>query len=165
MALLKIPTHWYADRRQGGRLLGEVCHFVDTCTALAGAPPAEVVAGPAGEAQGGNDLALALRFDDGSLATITYASGGHGSTAKERIEILGGGHTLVIDDFRSLTVDGAGAWSGSQDKGHTALVAAFARAVGQGQSDTVTKQSLASSRAALASVLDGRTEDVVVSTP
>jgi len=167
MALLKIPTHWYADRRQGSRLLGEVCHFVDTCTALAGAPPAEVVAvaGPAGEAQGGNDLALALRFDDGSLATITYASGGHGSTAKERIEILGGGHTLVIDDFRSLTVDGAGAWSGSQDKGHTALVAAFARAVGQGQSDTVTKQSLAISRAALASVLDGRTEDVVVSTP
>jgi predicted dehydrogenase/threonine dehydrogenase-like Zn-dependent dehydrogenase len=164
------PTHWYADRRQGGRLLGEVCHFVDTCTALAGAPPAEVVAvaGPAGEAQGGNDLALALRFDDGSLATITYASGGHGSTAKERIEILGGGHTLVIDDFRSLTVDGAGAWSGSQDKGHTALVSAFARAVGKGQSDTVTEQSLASSRtalAALASVLDGRTADVEVRTP
>ena len=164
------PTHWYADRRQGGRLLGEVCHFVDTCTALAGAPPAEVVAvaGPAGEAQGGNDLALALRFDDGSLATITYASGGHGSTAKERIEILGGGHTLVIDDFRSLTVDGAGAWSGSQDKGHTALVSAFARAVNQGQSDTVTELSLASSRAALAalaSVLDGRTADVQVRTP
>jgi len=22
--------HWYRDRRQGGRLLGEVCHFVDT---------------------------------------------------------------------------------------------------------------------------------------
>jgi len=67
------PAHWYADRRQGGRLLGEVCHFVDTCAALAGAPPAEVlaVAGPAGEAQGGSDLALALRFDDGSLATIT----------------------------------------------------------------------------------------------
>ncbi len=163
-------AHWYADRRQGGRLLGEVCHFVDTCAALAGAPPAEVVAvaGLAGEAQGGNDLALALRFDDGSLATITYASGGHSSTAKERIEILGGGHTLVIDDFRSLTVDGADAWSGSQDKGHTALVSAFARAVNQGQSDTVTEQSLASSRAtlaALASVLDGRTADVEVRTP
>src|SRR5664280_509495 len=164
------PAHWYADRRQGGRLLGEVCHFVDTCAALAGAPPIEVVAvaGPAGEAQGGNDLALALRFDDGSLATITYASGGHSSTAKERIEILGGGHTLVIDDFRSLTVDGADAWSGSQDKGHNALVAAFAGAVNQGQSDTVTEQSLASSRAtlaALASVLDGRTAGVEVSTP
>ena len=155
------PAHWYADRRQGGRLLGEVCHFVDTCAALAGARPAEVlaVAGPAGEAQGGSDLALALRFDDGSLATITYASGGHGSTAKERIEILGGGHTLVIDDFRSLTVDGASAWSGPQDKGHTTLVAAFARSLDQGSDGTTIEQSLASSRATLAalgSVLDGR---------
>ena len=164
------PTHWYADRRQGGRMLGEVCHFVDTCAALAGAPPTEVVAvaSPAGEAQGGNDVALALRFDDGSLASITYASGGHGSTAKERIEILGGGHTLVIDDFRSLTVDGAESWSGSQDKGHMALVAAFARALNQGHSETVTEQSLASSRAALAalaSVLSGRAADVEVSAP
>jgi predicted dehydrogenase/threonine dehydrogenase-like Zn-dependent dehydrogenase len=156
------PTHWYADRRQGGRLLGEVCHFVDTCAALAGAPPAEVlaVAGVGGDAQSGNDLALSLRFSDGSLAAITYASGGHGSTPKERVEILGGGHTLVIDDFRSLTVDGAGAWSGSQDKGHTALVTAFARAVAQGSDATTnTEQSLASSRAtfaALKSVLDGR---------
>jgi predicted dehydrogenase len=154
-------THWYADRRQGGRLLGEVCHFVDTCAALAGAPPIEVVvvAGPAGEAQSGSDLALALRFDDGSLATITYASGGNVSTAKERVEILGGGHTLVIDDFRSLTVDGANAWSGSQDKGHVALISAFARALGESNGDTFTEQTLASSRATLAalgSVLDGQ---------
>jgi predicted dehydrogenase/NADPH:quinone reductase-like Zn-dependent oxidoreductase len=159
------PNHWYADRRQGGRLIGEVCHFVDTCAALAGATAAETVgvAGPVGEAQGGNDLALALRFDDGSLATISYASGGHGATAKERIEILGGGHTLVIDDFRTLTVDGADVWSGSQDKGHAALVSAFARALNQGESDIITEQSLASTRATLAalgSVLDGRTAAV-----
>jgi predicted dehydrogenase len=155
------PTHWYADRRQGGRLLGEVCHFVDTCAALAGAPPVEVtaVASPVGEAQGGSDLALVLRFEGGSLATISYASGGHGSTAKERIEILGGGHTLVIDDFRSLTVDGDSKWTGSQDKGHVALIAAFAHDLGEVHSDTVTKQTLASSRATLAalgSILSGR---------
>jgi hypothetical protein len=142
-----------------------VCHFVDTCAALAGAPPAEVlaVAGPAGEAQAGSDLALALRFYNGSLATISYASSGHGSTAKERIEILGGGHTLLIDDFRSLTIDGAVAWSGSQDKGHTALVSAFARSLDQDHDGTVTAQSLASSRATLAalgSVLDGRAASV-----
>jgi predicted dehydrogenase/threonine dehydrogenase-like Zn-dependent dehydrogenase len=158
-------THWYSDRRQGGRLLGEVCHFVDTCAALAGAPPIEVVAlaGPIGEAQGGNDLALASRFDDGSLATITYASGGHGSTAKERIEVLGGGHTYVIDDFRSLTLDGAGLWSGSQDKGHKALVSAFARALDRSDDHPITERTLATSRAtiaALGTVLDGRAASV-----
>jgi predicted dehydrogenase/threonine dehydrogenase-like Zn-dependent dehydrogenase len=158
-------SHWYADRRQGGRLLGEVCHFVDTCAALAGAPPAELlaVASPAGEAQSGSDLGLVMRFEDGSLATITYASGGHESTAKERIEILGGGHTLVIDDFRSLTVDGTSAWSGSRDKGHTELVAAFGRALERGSDDTVVKHWLRSSRATLAalgSVLNGQAATV-----
>ena len=33
----RVPDdHWYLDRRQGGRLLGEVCHFVDLAQALAG---------------------------------------------------------------------------------------------------------------------------------
>jgi predicted dehydrogenase/threonine dehydrogenase-like Zn-dependent dehydrogenase len=164
------PTHWSADRRQGGRLLGEVCHFVDTCGALAGAPSVEVlaVASPAGEAQAGSDLALALRFGNGSLATITYASGGHRSTAKERVEIIGAGHTLVIDDFRSLTIDGDRAWSGSQDKGHTALVAAFSRALESGTVSRTTEQTLASSRATLAalgSVLHGRAATVEHGTP
>ena len=31
-------SHWYNDRRQGGRLLGEVCHFIDTCNAVVGVP-------------------------------------------------------------------------------------------------------------------------------
>src|ERR1019366_8746641 len=35
--------HWYRDRRQGGRLLGEVCHFIDTAQALIGAEIEEAV--------------------------------------------------------------------------------------------------------------------------
>jgi hypothetical protein len=64
----------------------------------------------------------------------------------------------LIDDFRSLTIDGTVAWSGSQDKGHTALVAAFARSLDQAIDDTSFDQSLGSSRttlAALGSVLNG----------
>lgn len=160
-------SHWYADRRQGGRLLGEVCHFVDTCSALAGAPPVQVAAlsGPAGEAESGVDLALAIRFGDGSLATITYASCGNSATAKERIEILGGGHTLVIEDFRSLSVDGDTVWSGAQDKGHAHLIAAFARSLRSTEQGT-TEESLAISRATLAalkSLLGG--EPAMVASP
>lgn len=35
-------SHWYHDRREGGRLLGEVCHFVDTCAAIVGQPAVSV---------------------------------------------------------------------------------------------------------------------------
>ena len=41
-------SHWYHDRRQGGRLLGEVCHFVDTCAAIVGAEAATVKTGRVG---------------------------------------------------------------------------------------------------------------------
>ena len=42
--------HWYTDRRQGGRVLGEVCHFVDTAQALIGADIEETVSVLAGDA-------------------------------------------------------------------------------------------------------------------
>ena len=69
--------HWYHDRRQGGRLLGEVCHFVDTAQALVGAPIEDVTALPGGGGAGvvhGDDVAVSLRFADGSLAAIAYGS-------------------------------------------------------------------------------------------
>ena len=69
--------HWYHDRRQGGRLLGEVCHFVDTAAALVGAPVEDVVTGLTGMADPvarPTTRSWRLRFADGSLASIGYGS-------------------------------------------------------------------------------------------
>ena len=147
-------AHWYADRRQGGRLLGEVCHFVDTCAALAGEAPVEVSAFVANrtEATVAADVVVAARFANGSLATITYASGASPATPKERIEILGGGHTAVIDDFRSATIDGTEVWHGAQDKGHAAQLAAFATAVRAGGDPPAARSAIATTRAVLAAL-------------
>ena len=133
------PQHWYSDRRQGGRLLGEVCHFVDTCTALVNQPITRIVASSsfAGEAALAADFAVTLAFTDGSLAAITYASSGHPRTSKERIEILGGGHTVVIDDFRSVEFDGSQVWKGHQDKGHRQALLSFRQQVLRGESSAV----------------------------
>src|SRR5205085_2613319 len=106
---------------QGGRLLGEVCHFVDTCAAIVGdkaqATDVRAVGSGKGERLLAEDLVVTLRYADGSLATISYATGGHSSTEKERIEILGGGHSALIVDFRELVVDGRRVPVGS-GKGH-----------------------------------------------
>lgn len=64
------------------------------------------------------DFAIALRYANGSVASVTYASGGHPSSPKERIEVLSKGHSVVIDDFSSLVVDGRAERLGGQDKGH-----------------------------------------------
>jgi len=130
--------HWYTDRRQGGRILGEVCHFVDTAQALIGTDIEETVSVLAGDAHGrgggdgrvvpGNDAVVSLRFADGSLATICYGSA-QPKAVKEWIEVTSGAHRLVIDDFRSLKLDGRTLWRGRQDKGHRACAGAFRRAV------------------------------------
>jgi predicted dehydrogenase/threonine dehydrogenase-like Zn-dependent dehydrogenase len=134
--------HWYTDRRQGGRLLGEVCHFVDTAQALIGTDIEETVSVLAGEGHGrhggdgravpGNDAVVSLRFADGSLATICYGSA-LPTAGEEWIEVTSGSRRLVIDDFRSAKVDGKTLWRGRQDKGHRACAAAFRQAVTGGK--------------------------------
>lgn len=113
--------HWYHDRRQGGRLIGEVCHFIDTCAAIAQSEIVEaqsIGGGSYNEVLLTEDLVVSLRFANGSVAAITYSAGGNPATPKERLEVLGRGHTLLIDDFRSVTVDGKTEPSKGQDKGH-----------------------------------------------
>ncbi len=145
--------HWYTDRRQGGRLLGEVCHFVDTAQALVRADIVETGSvlgsdGPLGSsAVRGNEGVVALRFADGSLATICYGNA-QPRAGKEWIEVTAGSQRLVIDDFRSLRRDGKLLWKGHQDKGHRACAAAFRKAVTSGSS-LPTDAMLATMRATI----------------
>lgn len=120
-------SHWYHDRRQGGRLLGEVCHFIDTCSAIVGSDAVDVCAmgSGRGELLLDDDLVVTLKYSDGSLANISYASGGDVSTEKERIEILGRGRSASIIDFRHVVFDGHVTKLGGQDKGHQAEIDAF----------------------------------------
>jgi len=116
--------HWYADRREGGRLLGEICHFIDTAHAVIGAEPVSVACtGPNTDQH--DTYGLLIGYADGSVATITYVADGHPGTAKERCEILGRGHTIVIDDYREMTVDGRKA-KVEPGKGHVESLRAFA---------------------------------------
>jgi predicted dehydrogenase/threonine dehydrogenase-like Zn-dependent dehydrogenase len=143
--------HWYNDRRQGGRLLGEACHFVDTASALIGADPIDVLAVGGGrphETLLADDLAMTLRYPDGSLAVIVYTSAA-GAWGKEYVEVVSGSVRAVIDDYRSATVNGKVVWKGRQDKGHRAAVAQFKSDIERGKSE-VTASSLATSRTVVA---------------
>jgi predicted dehydrogenase len=158
-------SHWYHDRTQGGRLLGEVCHFVDTCAAIVGGPAVEAQAmgGGCAERLLTHDLVVSLRYPDGSLASVTYASNGHPQTEKESIEILGRGHTAKISNFETVIVDGQKRHSGNIDKGHLQLCAAFWRAVVGVEEDQGPADAFASTRSTLlaASSLTGPAQSSV----
>jgi predicted dehydrogenase/threonine dehydrogenase-like Zn-dependent dehydrogenase len=144
------PEHWYRDRRQGGRLLGEVCHFIDTCAAIVDEDAVAVHAFGSGRSEPmlEDDLVVTLRYPSGSVAAISYASGGHPSSEKERIEILGRGRTAVVLDFHQLILDGRTVNLGKQDKGHVNEIVEFRRSLrAERYDDTLT--SIASTRTTL----------------
>ena len=101
-----IPAdHWLNDPGQGGgRVIGEVCHFVDFLTFLVGAAPIEVQAHSlANPGKYSNDnVVCSLRFAEGSQGTISYLANGDKSYSKERVEVFGGGAVAALEDFRRL---------------------------------------------------------------
>ena len=139
------PDHWVNDREQGGgRILGEVCHFVDLLMFLAGSPIVEVGARSvgAGPRYSGDNVLISLRFANGSEGTISYLANGDRSYSKERIEVFGGGCTAVLEDFRRLELVRNGhkevvssRWR--QDKGHRAEWEAFAGSVNRGSGSVI----------------------------
>jgi predicted dehydrogenase/threonine dehydrogenase-like Zn-dependent dehydrogenase len=142
------PDHWYSDRRQGGRVLGEVCHFVDACSAVVGEPAheARIISSMVDRSIANGNAVVSLRYPSGSLAMIAYCTGGHETTEKERIEVHGRGHSAVLSDFRNLSVDGREVWRGRQDKGHDQTAAAFRHTI---VSNSRPTWPLSSSRALL----------------
>lgn len=101
----RIPKdHWVHDPLQGGgRIVGEVCHFIDLMQYLVGAPPtsvfAEAVAVDRDDVVNHDSVFITLRFADGSNGSIAYLSEGDKALAKERVEIFSGGKSFVLDDF------------------------------------------------------------------
>jgi predicted dehydrogenase/threonine dehydrogenase-like Zn-dependent dehydrogenase len=118
---------WLMDEEGGGRIIGEVCHFIDTLQYLIGADPVSV---SAVHAAGHRDaLSVQLLFSDGSIGTIIYSSLGDPSFPKEYIELFGAGRVVVIDDFTDARFVTGGRRRRSrlwrQDKGIAGEVEAF----------------------------------------
>jgi len=134
------PEHWVHDPHQGGgRIIGEVCHFVDFLTFLADSLPVRVSAQalPNNQRYRDDNIVVTLAFANGSSGTITYVANGDKTFSKERVEVFGGGAVAVLDDFRRLELVRGGRKQVvqsrlRQDKGHRGELAAFVAAVRNG---------------------------------
>jgi predicted dehydrogenase len=135
------PEHWVHDPDQGGgRILGEVCHFVDFLMFLGSSFLVEVRASSLANSgrYSGDNVVVSLRFANGSVGTVEYLANGDKSFSKERIEVFGGGAVAVVEDFRHLELVRHGKkqtmrarWR--QDKGHCGECEALASAIREGQ--------------------------------
>jgi polar amino acid transport system substrate-binding protein len=131
------PDHWSQDPKiGGGRIVAEVCHFVDFAMYLAGSLPHSLSAVAMQDPRGLLDtLNVNLLFRDGSIANVSYFANGSAAVNKERVEVFSSGKTAVLDDFNRLdiftstrrTIKARG-----RDKGHGCEVREFLDSVRSG---------------------------------
>ncbi len=101
--------HWLNDPLQGGgRILGEACHMFDFANWLCGTPERVFAAAPPAPrgAASTESATTTIQYADGSVATVHYSGVGSTSMPKERIEVMRGDRSWILDDFSTLTTYG-----------------------------------------------------------
>ncbi|WFB10973.1 bi-domain-containing oxidoreductase [Streptomyces sp. LX-29] len=152
------PGSWYLRQgTEGSRFVGEGGHFIDTASWLLGADPVSVYAvAPSGT----EDLQIVLHYPDGSTATISYVTTGAPGFPKETLDLVADGKVLRLDDFVRASVYSRKRWVSSRlpkarDKGQSAELAAFIKAVRTGGPMPVPLQSLVATTSATLAVRAG----------
>lgn len=132
-----IPREsWVHDIKEGTRIVGEICHFVDLAYFFAESKPIRVYAENIAETEKylpDDNVQVNIKFKDGSIAHITYVSSGDKSLGRERVEVYGNGGVAVIDNFRKLILSRDGKRKTqkkfSVDRGHYNQFLAFINAL------------------------------------
>ena len=93
----------------GGRIIGEMCHFIDLARYFVGSPIVSLISDSTRKGKDFcDDVATSITFSDGSLVSISYTSLGDSSYPKESYEIYGGGSVLTINNLQKLSITSGG---------------------------------------------------------
>jgi len=156
-----IPKdHWIQTDEGGGRILGEVCHFVDFVQFMTGANPesvfAECVSSANTKMKNQDNVAITISLSDGSVGVITYLACGDRLLGKERIEIFGGGKSIIINDFRTAEVYANGKLKKIKEpgKGHKEEVELFIRSIREGLPSPLPLESILYTTATTFRIID-----------
>ena len=103
---------WQQSHEEGGgRIVGEICHFVDLLQFVCGSKPISVrtsVIDDNSSEYDPDNLIILIDFLNGSSASIIYTSSGSNKYSKERIEVFGDKKVGIIDSWQSLKIIGDG---------------------------------------------------------
>ena len=145
-----IPKdHWTQQPEiGGGRIIGEMCHFIDLMQYFTNAEPVKVFAESIStnndKLTPEDNIAIVIKFNDGSIGNLTYLGNGDKSMPKENIEVFCAGKIGVINDFRDGMVykNGKASKLKSLGKGHKEEVEAFLKAVQNGNESPIDFRSI-----------------------
>ena len=96
--------HWYFSKKEGGRILGNLCHWSDLTIQLIGLKncfPCKI--SPAIDPDSTSDFSYAISFADGSQAAFTFSAKGHTfEGVREYLNLHKGNLLASLQDFGSL---------------------------------------------------------------
>ena len=104
----EIPeNHWYFREEEGGRVLGNLCHWTDLTLQLIGLAKAfPIKVFPVCNVESHSDYCIGLLFADGSVAGITFSAKGHTFEGVREVLQAHRGNTLIrMHDFKETTID------------------------------------------------------------
>jgi len=138
--------HWLSLPDQGGRIIGEACHFIDCMVFLTNSLPVRVSAMQLpGSTPANPNVAATIYFGDGSVGTLLYLSNGSPAVPKEYCEVFCQGQSARMEDFRTLELcSGRKCTQRRYDgsKGHAEEVRAFVQALQTGQPAPIPYEQL-----------------------
>jgi predicted dehydrogenase len=99
--------HWYFSKEEGGRILGNLCHWTDFVYQMV-APELRypITINPTRSEKSDCDIAVSYVFGDGSIAALTFSAKGHTfEGVTEHLAAHRGNTLLFMDDFSHLVVN------------------------------------------------------------
>lgn len=121
-------SHWTSNENDGGRLIGEVCHFIDYCSFIL---DSEIINWKCTHINNLNDnLVISLNYSNGSSANINYITSGCDSFPKENIFFHFEKKIINLIDFKKVDYYGFSFFKKSkklfnQDKGQKKMIDSF----------------------------------------
>lgn len=141
--------HWIQKKDiGGGRIVGEVCHFIDLMQYFTNSEPekvyAESISSNNEKITPEDNISIIVKFTNGSIGNLLYLANGDKSLPKEQIEIFSGGKTAIINDFKDgfLFKNGKTIKLKSEGKGHKEEINYFLSALTKGIPSPISFSSI-----------------------
>jgi predicted dehydrogenase len=101
------PDHWYYKPEEGGRVVGNLCHYIDFIFQMT---PAErrypITIQPTKFDRPDENIAVTFVFGDGSIGAITFSTKGEPFEGdKERFSVHRDDCLIAMDDFHRLQIE------------------------------------------------------------
>jgi predicted dehydrogenase len=101
------PSHWYFHDKEGGRVLGNLCHWTDFIYQMINEKdrfPIRII--PTRSEKADCDISVSYVFGDGSIASINFSEKGHTfEGVREKLNVHKGNTLITMDDFEKMRVD------------------------------------------------------------